>query len=164
MRFLGFFLIAIFLTATSASAQMIDKLTAEQVGTALAANGLQYIETPDNRGFPRLQVNTTGTMNANGLSIIFYGCVDGACEDLTLWAWYETEYRVPNAQIDLWNDFSRDTRNWARAYIDSDGDAALTMNINATGGIGSDAVQILINSYLLEAQAFGEFIGTEVQR
>ncbi len=160
MRIVTAFVFSILL-ATSANAQSITKLTAENVGATFATNGFRFLESADNRGYPLIQVETGGLIHAENINVFFYGCVPEGCEDITLYSWYEPATPVTAAQINTWNDIFQSTRNWSRAYIDDEGDVILVMNINATGGIGPDALQILINTYLVEAQDFGVWVGAE---
>ncbi len=143
-------------------AQMIDKLTAQNVGAALNAAGFRYVTEQDARGYPLLNVEPGSAIAAQNLNVYFFGCSDsGECEDITLWSWYSTPDPVSAEPIHIWNDISRQARNWSRAYIDQDGDAVLVMHINATGGIGIEAVQILVNTYLAEAEDFSTFVGAQ---
>ncbi len=161
MRYLIFSLLSIFLITAPASAQVIDRLTVENVGAALNAAGYRYVEAADNRGNPLLRVDGT-SLGANNFNVMFYAC-DGdlGCEDITLWSWYSVNGPVDNEFLHVWNDVFRQARNWSRAYVDEDGDPVLTMNINATGGLGSYNLQIMINTYVAEAQIFRGFIGAQ---
>lgn len=160
MRILISALTALFLLTAPASAQMVTKLTPENVGATFETNGIRFVETSNNAGNPLLQVEVIPQLSAaSGINVFFYECGASGCEDITLYAWFETGARVPAQQIDTWNDVFQVSRNWSRAYVDEDGDAVLTMNINATGGIGTDALQILVNTYLVEVRDFGAFIG-----
>jgi len=157
MRILLINLIATLFLAVSAQAQMIDKLTVDNVGAALDALGLQYAQNTDNRGFPLIQVareQSGGTFAARNINIFFYGCDASGCEDITLYSWYQPRTRPTSTVLNEWNDIFQHTRNWSRAYIDEEGDPVLTMNVNATGGIGTEALHILINTYLVECQDF----------
>lgn len=156
-------LAATLLLTVSAHAQSITKLTPDNVGATLAANGMRYVESSDNRGYPLLQVETAG-FRAENINVFFYGCSSLGCEDITLYSWYRPAGTVTQQQINSWNDIFQSTRNWSRAYIDEEGDVVLTMNINATGGIGADALQILVNTYLVEAQDFGLLLGSDVNQ
>lgn len=154
-------LIAIFLFAAPASAQVIDRLTADNVGAALNAAGYRYVEATDNRGFPMLRVDGTA-IGANNFNVMFYACNAGMeCEDITLWSWYSVNGPVDNDFLHVWNDVFRQARNWSRGYVDEDGDPVLIMNINAFGGLGADNLQVLVNTYVAEAQDFRNFIGAQ---
>lgn len=152
-------LIAALFLALPAKAQMIEKLTVDNVSNTLTELNLRFVETQDNRGYPLIQVVTEGTFAARNINIFFYGCDSSGCEDITLYSWYEPPARVGPDTIYEWNDIFRRSRNWSRAYIDEEGDPILTMNVNATGGIGADALQILVNTYLIECQDFAIQIG-----
>jgi len=159
MRILLSSLVAFFLIATPASAQMIEKLTAENVGATLTNVGLRYIASTDNRGHPVLQVDGT-PFGAVGFNVLFYSCDDnGQCDDITLWSWYNADRLTMDQSMHIWNDVLRESRNWSRAYVDQDGDPVLAMNINATGGIGSHNLQIMVNTYITEAQEYRSLVG-----
>ena len=162
MRMILTSFVAALLIALPAEAQTIHKLTVQNVGAALTTVGFRYVETTDNRGFPLMRVETGSTIAAQNLNVLFYGCNGlGECEDITLWSWYTTRGPVDDEFVHVWNDVFRQARNWSRAYVDEDGDVVLAMHINATGGIGPDALQILVNTYLAEAADFGTFIGAQ---
>lgn len=159
MRILLTSLIAALLFALPAQAQMIEKLTVANVSATLDELGLQYAETTDNRGFPLIQIardQPGGTFAARNINIFFYGCGATGCEDITLYSWYQPRTRPSSATLNQWNDIFQHTRNWSRAYIDEEGDPVLIMNINATGGIGIEALQILVNTYLVECEDFAD--------
>lgn len=159
------FLLAVLFTALlagSASAQTINKLTVGNVGAAINAAGFQYVETRDNRGFPLLQIDIGDSIDAVNVNVLFYGCnPSDECEDVTLFGYFEPPRALPAEAYHVWNDNFRQARNWSRAYRDDEGDTILTMNINATGGLGLEALQILLNSYLIEARDFGLYIATD---
>jgi len=153
-------LFAILLLAGPASAQMITKLTPENIGATFSANGIRWVESANSAGSPVLQVEVIDQLQAaETINVFFYGCGASGCEDITLYAWFDTPARLPAQQVDIWNDIFQMNRNWSHAYVDEDGDAVLVMNVNATGGIGLDALQILVNTYLVEVRDFGEYIG-----
>jgi len=163
MRIILSILVAALFGALPAQAQVIEKLTVENIGATLVDNDLRFVETTDNRGFPLIQIETEGTFTARNINIFFYGCDATGCEDITLYSWYEAPRPVSSQTIYEWNDIFRQARNWSRAYVDEEGDPTLVMNINATGGIGPDALQILVNTYLLESLDFAQFIVGDAQ-
>ncbi len=159
MRTFFLSLIAALLFALPAQAQTIEKLSADRIGVILGSLGLTHVETSDNRGFPLVQVATQGQFRARNINVLFYGCDASGCNDVTLYSWFEPQTRVNTETIHEWNDIFRQSRNWSRAYIDEEGDPTLVMNINAEGGIGTEALQILIYTYLIESEDFGALIG-----
>lgn len=164
MRFYLSIFVAALIFAAPAKAQMVDRFDAESVGAVITALGLTYGETTDNRGFPLLQIQREqdqGNFAATTTNILFYGCEADGCKDITLYSWYQPPSRVGADAVHEWNDIFRQTRNWSRAYIDEEGDPTLVMNINAEGGIGQRAFEILLFSYLQEAQDFGRTVGIE---
>lgn len=130
--------------------------TAASVGAAITNAGYSYTETTDSAGAPMLEVYV-GSLPAQQVVVLFYECggKPATCEDIMLWSWYALPQRVSADTINAWNASQR----WTRAYIDSDKDPVLEMDINATGGIGGDALQILVNTYFHAASDFATHLG-----
>lgn len=143
--------------ALASSNGLIEKLTPENVGAALDALGLPYSVEPDPRGYPMILVNPK-PFPVQQFNIMFFACdtVSVECEDVTLWAWYDVGGRVSPDVINIWNDPFQGARRWSTGYLDQEDDPALIMNINATGGIGERALQILVNTYIEDIFAFEE--------
>lgn len=144
------------LFAAPAAAETLTSLTAEQIGAVLASEGAVHEVGVDSVGDPMIQVTTGSVLPGQGMRVIFYDCSDaGACEDITLWSWFSVPDGVNYTAL---NAYNRDNR-WVRAYVDADGDAVLEMDINATGGIGPDALRILIRTYFRAMRSFSAAIG-----
>jgi len=141
-------------TAFAADGAMLDKLTPENVGATLEALNIPYSLETDPRGYPMLVVNPA-KFPVRQFNVMFFSCdkVAAECDDITLWAWYDLGGPVSPKAVISWNDPFKD-RHWTTAYIDKDNDPALTMNINATGGIGERALQILVNTYVEDIFSF----------
>jgi hypothetical protein len=131
------------LTMPAYAAKAVITLSAATVGAALDNAGYSYTQRTGDDGSPVIDVDV-GDLKAEQVVITFYECdAQGACQDILLWSWYSTPKRTAADVINSWN---ADTR-WVRAYLDKDKDPVLEMDINATGGIGNEALQILINTY-----------------
>lgn len=142
-----------------AQAQMFDKMTVPLVQQALTNAGLTSQAFRDGAGDPALAI-TSLIPGAGDVAVIFYDCNElDQCEDITMWGWLEGYQGVPAEAIHVWNDVFRGGRTWSRAYKDVDNDLALTLNINATGGIGVRALQILINTHLADLGRMQQFLG-----
>jgi hypothetical protein len=78
----------------------------------------------------------SGKIDGQPYTIYFSSCDDKThtdCEDLDLYTGYLGVKPTPD-RLNSWN---RDTR-FARAYLDSDGDAGMDMDINLEHGVSSD--------------------------
>lgn len=141
--------------ATPAFAQQtITKLTVAEVGAAVQAAGHSYQASTAEDGTPILQIDTAGS-KAQQLEVAFFECdAKGACEDIMIWSWYS----VPGLTVDKINSWNQNGR-WTRAYIDGDKDPRLEMDINATGGIGVEALNILVNTFFSMDTEFSTSLG-----
>jgi hypothetical protein len=154
---LGTLALVVFAAAgTSAFAQTtVTKLTVQNVGAAIEAAGHSYTTSTAEDGTPVIQIDTSGS-KAEQLEVAFFECdAKGGCEDAMIWSWYSLPQRVTADKINDWNANGR----WTRAYIDSDKDPRLEMDINATGGIGTEAVAILVNTFFGQDSEFATHLG-----
>jgi hypothetical protein len=147
-------LVAVAAAATPAAAQTLTKLTVEEVGAAVQAAGHSYQTSTAEDGTPIIEIDTSGS-KAQQLEVAFFECDQkGACEDIMVWSWYS----VPGLTVDKINSWNQNGR-WTRAYIDADKDPRLEMDINATGGIGKDALDILVNTFFNQDGEFSKHLG-----
>jgi hypothetical protein len=147
-------LVAVAAAATPAAAQTLTKLTVEEVGAAVQAAGHTYQTSTAEDGTPIIEIDTSGS-KAQQLEVAFFECDQkGACEDIMVWSWYS----VPGLTVDKINSWNQNGR-WTRAYIDADKDPRLEMDINATGGIGKDALDILVNTFFNQDGEFSKHLG-----
>ena len=139
---------------------LIEKITPQDVTAALDALSISYEVQTDPRGFPMVVVDPR-KFPAQQFNILFFSCdkVEGQCDDIALWAWYDKKGTVNDKAIYAWNDPFQ-ARRWSTAYVDKDNDPSLVMNINATGGIGERALQILVNTYVEDIFAFNDLLKT----
>lgn len=148
-------LVAAAAAATPAFAQQsLTKLTVEEVGAAVEAAGHTYQTSTAEDGTPIIQIEATGS-KAQQIEVAFFECdTKGACEDIMIWSWYS----VPGLTVDKINSWNQNGR-WTRAYIDADKDPRLEMDINATGGIGTEALGILVNTFFGQDEEFATALG-----
>lgn len=132
------------------------KLTTDSIGQALKAAGHpDFTVGKDDAGEPMLTVPGGGT-GADTIRIYFFECnAKGLCEDIMLQGTFSTEKTVYASVINAWNADNR----WTRAYIDSVKAPILEMDINATGGIGKPAIDVLLNTYFSSLEDFAKHIG-----
>lgn len=149
--------------ATAAAARsggMIEKITPEIVSAALDTVGLTYKLQTDPRGFPMIMVDQRRLPVAQ-FNVLFFGCnAQSQCEDISLWSWYDLKQSVSDKAIFAWNNPLGKSRRWSTGYLDEQNDPALVLNINATGGIGEEALQILVNTYVEDLFDFKDAIST----
>jgi hypothetical protein len=147
--------------SSSANSAMIEKLTPDIVSTALDSIGLTYKAGTDPRGFPMIMVDNRRLPVAQ-FNVLFFGCnARSECEDITLWSWYDLDKPVSEKAIFAWNNPFGKSRRWTTGYLDEQNDPALVLNINATGGIGEEALQILVNTYIEDLFDFKDAITSE---
>src|SRR5262249_24069465 len=134
--------------ASAGSRDMLDKLQPQNLTAVLDALGLTYKVTTDPRGYPMVMVDPR-RMPVAQFNILFFGCnARSECDDVSLWSWYDIKQPVSDKAIFAWNNPFGKSRRWSTGYLDVQNDPALVLNINATRGIGAEAVQILVNTYV----------------
>lgn len=148
-------LVAVAAAATPAFAQQaLTKLTVEEVGAAVEAAGHSYQASTAEDGTPVIQIDAPSS-KAQQIEVAFFECdAKGGCEDIMIWSWYS----VPGLTVDKINSWNQNGR-WTRAYIDGDKDPRLEMDINATGGIGTEALDILVNTFFRQDAEFATALG-----
>lgn len=145
----------------SANSGLIEKLNTDIVSSALDTIGLTYKVGTDPRGYPMIMVDNRRLPVAQ-FNILFFGCnARGECEDITLWSWYKLDRPVSDKAIFAWNNPFGKQRRWTTGYLDDQNDPALVLNINATGGIGEGALQILVNTYIEDLFDFKDAITSD---
>jgi hypothetical protein len=147
--------------SSSANSGMIEKITPDNVTSTLDTIGLTYKAGTDPRGYPMIVVDNRRLPVAQ-FNVLFFGCnAKAECEDITLWSWYDLDQPVSDKAIFAWNNPFGKTRRWTTGYLDEQNDPALVLNINATGGIGEEALQILVNTYIEDLFDFKDAITSE---
>jgi len=130
--------------APASSGDMLFKLSPQDVAPILDDNNIGYEITIDDVGDPLILVESDQTPAGERMAVFYYDCDSSGCEDLTLYAYYSA--RTP-ATLEAVNDYNEGLR-WGRAFLDGDNDPVFELDINATGGIGRDALRILVQTYL----------------
>lgn len=147
---------AAFAASPVAAEPSVTKVSPELIGSVLSDLGVQYELKKLDNGDPRLVINT-GALAAKGMQIDFWDCTpSNECEDMTIRAWFAAKPPATLANVNAWN---RDKR-FTRAYIDSDNEANLEMDINATGGVGMGNIQIMMKSYFQWVSEFPREVTT----
>ena len=95
-----------------------------------------------------------GVMVDVSYSIYFMNCTDNEdCEDLNFYAGF-LDLKPKQEDINSWN---RDKR-FGKAYIDSDGDAVVEMDLNLEKGISSDNLDADISVWSLVLDEYTDYI------
>ena len=109
--------------ATPSSAQMIASSNPEGVASYFRAEGATVVITTDSEGDPRLQVMRGENL---GFEVWFYNCINHKnCQSLQFYAGYSGA-DVDATRINIWNR----TRRFGRAYLDTENNPAVEMDIN----------------------------------
>jgi len=99
----------------------------------------------------------TGKIEGQPYTIYFSSCDDKThrdCEDLDFYA----AYPGSSPDADKINGWNRDTR-FARAYIDSNGDAGMDMDINLVHGVSPDNMDSTLSLWAQLVKKFTAFVG-----
>ena len=152
-RLLALILFGVLAISPASAQTMMQKLTTQAIGNALREAGVASTVGRDNVGDPMLEI-TPGATPAYAMRVLFFTCAREACEDATLVAYLRPAGGARLERINEWNRTAR----WTRAYLDTDGDATLELDINATGGIGPAAVVVLVRTFLEQLTKFAKHI------
>lgn len=133
-----------------APVETVRQLSTDLIGGMLDGHALQYNVTRDSYDDPYIEIITGKSLPARSMGVVFHDC-DAAdrCEDVMLTA----SFNLRGPGLDLINGWNATTR-WTRAYLADDQSAVLELDINATGGIGIENVEIMVNTYLAVLEEF----------
>ncbi|QMV01619.1 YbjN domain-containing protein [Devosia sp. D6-9] len=142
-------------TACSAFAAGSDLIDGNDVNAILElarGYGETKLEKQDN-GDPKIK----GDLDGITYAIYFMNCTDNKdCEDLNFYA----GFLDLKPEMDVINSWNRDKR-FGKAYLDSDGDAVVEMDLNLEHGISSDNLDADISVWSLVVEQYAEHIGYE---
>lgn len=114
--------------------------------------GYAFQETRDVEGDPLLVV-APGNLGASSIEVSFVGCgKDATCEDIVLRAKFPENKPGAAKTVADWNARTRT----ARAFVSREGAPALESEINAYGGMGTEAVAELVASFLKAVAEFSK--------
>jgi hypothetical protein len=145
-------LMAAALCAAQASAQVIANPTA--ISNILRANSLKVTADTDSGGDPRLTIDDDGTK----YQVWFYGCTDHKeCSSIQFYAGFTGTKMTPDT-LNIWNRKNR----FGRAYIDSDGDPAIEMDVDLDkGGMSADLFQDNLEFWNTTMSNFSDYVFDE---
>ena len=136
--------------ATSSSGELMTKINTADVAAILDEAGVRYEITTDDVGDPLIVAEGTAALVGERMAVFFYECQPVGCEDIRMYSYYSSRSGVG---LDVINEFNKGLR-WGRAFLDDDNDPVLELDINATGGIGREALRVLVNTYLSSMNTF----------
>lgn len=140
--------------AEAADSQLLDTLDPDLMGQILEQAGYAYETTVAPSGNPVIDVEP-GSSGAASLRIEFNECdIDTSCSDLLMRATFAPERPVSLRTLNHWNVNSR----WTRAFLNSDNQAVLEMDVNAYGGIGDQGADYLVGVFLRSVPEFADLI------
>ena len=140
--------------AANSAPALIDGNSTDDILNLARGYGSAILGTQDS-GAPKI----SGKIEGQPYTIYFSSCDDKThkdCEDLDFYAGYVGS--KPDA--DKINGWNRDTR-FARAYIDSDGEAGMDMDVNLVHGVSPDNMDSTLSLWADLVKKFTAFIGTK---
>lgn len=124
---------------------VIDRVDVDAVSAILQREGYQVERKVDGQGDPLLAVQ--GKIN---FAVIFYGCVESACQTVQPRAYWTGDHGVTTQQA---SERMRVNR-FGRSYIDSDGDITFEAVLESKGGITMDRVDDFMERFLKNMTVF----------
>lgn len=98
----------------------------------------------------------TGRMEGLKYGVYFYGCQNGAnCKNIQFAASFSG---IRGMTVDKINEWNRKYR-FGKAYLDTDGDPVITMNVNLFGGVTRRNADDTWDWWKTVVKSFSEFIG-----
>ncbi|MBO1113939.1 DUF945 family protein [Bordetella petrii] len=141
---------------SAADGGMLSSLDPALVGDILDEAGFAYEIGATAQGYPLIEIEP-GDSGAAGLRVEFNDCdIESACSDLLLRASFASKQPVPLKLLNDWNVRNR----WTRAYLDTDNQAVLEMDVNAYGGIGDNGADFLVKTFLASVPQFAETLAS----
>ena len=136
--------------ALAAGSDLLDGSNVDEILKLAKGYGDASLETQSN-GDPKIK----GVMDDVSYSIYFMNCIDNEdCEDLNFYAGF-LDLKPKQEDINSWN---RDKR-FGKAYIDTDGDAVVEMDLNLEHGVSSDNLKADIDVWKLVLGEYTDYIG-----
>ena len=159
MRFksliLGAFIVAGGMQAAhAADVTVVDGNSTDDILNLMRGYGSATLGKQDD-GTPKVY----GKIEGQPYTIYFSSCDDKThtdCQDLDFYA----GYLGVKPSLDKINSWNRDKR-FARAYLDSDGDAAIDMDVNTEHGVTSDNMDSTLGLWVQLVKKFTAYVGTK---
>lgn len=127
-------------------------VTADEVAAILQAKGQVAKIGKDDEGDPKIHSGAEGS----GFDVYFFGCNKGPrCTSIEFSVAYHVDGGLTLAQINDWNRKKR----FGRAYLDSENDPFIGMDIDVEKGFSTEAIDNNIDTWNSVMGAFNQFIG-----
>ncbi|AKR56054.1 hypothetical protein GCM10011321_07160 [Youhaiella tibetensis] len=137
-------------SAFAAGSDLVDGNDVDTILELARGYGSASLEKQDN-GDPKIKGDIDGITYA----IYFMNCTKGKnCEDLNFYSGF-LDLKPDMDVINAWN---RDKR-FGKAYLDSDGDAVVEMDLNLEHGISTDNLDADISVWSLVVGQYAEHVG-----
>ena len=140
----------------SAQAGAYDRVSGPQLVDIMRAQGFDNVSyDTDSYGDPIVESEIDGVT----FHVEFYNCEgdmpDRACRELRFFAGFDLANGMSLEQINQWNY----TLRFGKAYVDSDSDPFLEMNLDVDGGLSRDLIESNLAIWNEAFSNFMEFIG-----
>jgi len=146
----GTVLLAVGLSAPAIGDDLIDGSHVDEIAGIATGYGTAQLLTDDD-GAPRI----SGAIKGVPYQIFFMNCTEGKdCEDLNFYAGF-SDIKPTLEAINSWN---RDKR-FGRAYLDSDLDAVIELDVNLQYGVSRDNLDAAFGVWSLLLGQFTDYVG-----
>ena len=136
---------------------LLGALDPDMVSDILDDTGFAYQTGVTAGGNPIIDIDPADS-GAETVRIEFNDCdIEATCADLLLRASFAPEAPVSLQQLNDWNTQNR----WTRAYLDTNQQAVLEMDVNAYGGIGDNSADFLVKTFLATVPQFAEVLASQ---
>ena len=136
-----------------AGAQMVSAARPDTIVKAMQGAGYAAKLETDSTGDPMIVSGAGGT----AFRVLFYGCETGRnCETIQFAAGYDKQGETPLATVNDWNR----TQRFGRAFIDTEGDPILQMDVDLDdGGVSNALFTDNLEYWVAVKQGFEKHIG-----
>jgi len=143
--------VSIFFYSNISSAQdLIDAQDPSEIQNLASGYGSARLTT-DSVGDPLVR----GRMDGKAYLIYFYGCTEGKnCRSISFATYWIGTQGVTREKIEEWNQSNR----FGYAYLDSDGDPRLDMDVNLFGGVSGKNLDDTIDWWRVMMKKFDGYI------
>jgi hypothetical protein len=149
----GALLLASATVTARAQMDLVDPADPQSVVNAMQANGYKAVLSFTAAGKPKID----SAISRSKVTVLFNDCRDNAnCKSIQFYVGYNV--RNKPFSIDKVNEWNQ-TKRWAKAYIDREGDPVLEMDVNMIGGISGANFADTIDWWRLALTEYEKFIG-----
>jgi len=136
--------------APLAAQTLVDATSLDSIAEIAQSYGEATLDT-DNTGDPMI----SGLIGQTNYVVFFYGCTDNAdCSTIQFMSSYTN---IDGVDLDVVNTWNADKR-FGKAYLDSDGDPVIEMNVNLWSGVSADNLNDTFDWWRVVLESFEEYI------